>query len=61
MLLGSIIAPLAMAVVYFLTIMPIGLLLRLTGRDPLLKKLDKNERSYWIKRNESIGSMRKQF
>lgn len=61
MLLGAIIAPLAMAVVYFLTIMPIGLLLRLTGRDLLLKKLDSKEKSYWIKRTESIGSMRKQF
>ena len=61
MLIGAVIAPLAMAVVYFLTIMPIGLLLRLTGRDPLLKKLDKNEGSYWIRRTEPIGSMKKQF
>ena len=61
MLLGSIIAPIVMAFVYFITVLPIGLIMRLLGRDLLRQKLDKNSKSYWIKRNEPIGSMKNQF
>ena len=61
MLLGSIIAPIVMALVYFLTVLPTGLIMRLLGKDLLKKKLDKNAKSYWIKRSEPIGSMKNQF
>lgn len=60
-LLGSIIAPIVMALVYFLTVLPTGLIMRLLGKDLLKKKLDKNAKSYWIKRSEPIGSMKNQF
>ena len=42
MLLGSIIAPIVMAFVYFLTVLPTGLITRLLGKDLLKQKLDKN-------------------
>jgi len=61
MLLGSIIAPIVMALVYFLTVLPTGLIMRLLGKDLLKKKLDKNAKSYWIERSESMGSMKNQF
>ena len=61
MLLGSIIAPIIMALVYFLTVLPTGLIMRLLGKDLLKQKLDKNAKSYWIERSESIGSMKNQF
>ena len=60
-LLGSIIAPIVMAFVYFATVLPIGLIMRLSGKDLLNQKLDKNSKSYWIERKEPIGSMKNQF
>ena len=61
MLLGSIISPIVMALVYFLTVLPTGLIMRLLGKDLLKQKLDKNAKSYWIKRTEPMGSMKNQF
>jgi len=60
-LLGSIIAPIVMALVYFLTVLPMGLVMRLLGKDLLRQKLDKNAKSYWIDRTEPVGSMKNQF
>ena len=60
-LLGSIIAPIVMALVYFLTVLPTGLIMRLLGKDLLKQKLDKNAKSYWIERKEPMGSMKNQF
>ena len=59
-LLGRIIAPIVMAIVYFLIITPIGLFMRLIGKDLLNTKFSKDN-SYWIKREKNIGSMKRQF
>jgi len=61
LLLGSIIAPIVMALVYFVTVLPTGLIMRLLGKDLLKQKLDKNAKSYWIERVEPVGSMKNQF
>ena len=58
--LGRIIAPIAMGVVYFIILTPIGLFMRLIGKDLLRTKFSKNN-SYWIKREKNIGSMKRQF
>tara|TARA_B100000787_G_scaffold156537_1_gene132710 strand:+ start:952 stop:1356 length:405 start_codon:yes stop_codon:yes gene_type:complete len=60
-LLGSIVAPIVMALVYFITVLPTGLIMRFLGKDLLKQKLDKNAKSYWIKRIEPIGPMKNQF
>ena len=60
-MLGSIIAPIVMAFVYIVTVLPIGLIMRLLGIDLLRQKLDKDTKSYWIERDEPIGSMKNQF
>jgi hypothetical protein len=60
-LLGSIIAPIVMALVYFITVLPTGIIMRLLGKDLLKQKLDKNTKSYWIERKEPMGSMKNQF
>lgn len=60
-LLGSIISPVLMALVYFATVLPTGLIMRFLGKDLLKQKLDKNAKSYWIERTEPIGSMKNQF
>tara|TARA_B100000029_G_scaffold504476_1_gene583426 strand:- start:213 stop:605 length:393 start_codon:yes stop_codon:yes gene_type:complete len=61
LLLGSIIAPLVMMLVYFTTIVPTGLIMGLLGKDLLNQKLDKNVKSYWIERNDALGPMKNQF
>ena len=59
-ILGKIIAPIVMAVVFFIILTPTGLLLRLFGKDLLKTKPSKGS-SYWIRRSKDIGSMKKQF
>ncbi len=59
-LLGRIIAPIVMAIIYFIIVTPIGLFMRLIGKDLLnIKFLKAN--TYWIKREKKISSMKKQF
>ena len=59
-LLGKIIAPIVMIIIYFVIITPIGLFMRLAGKDLLNTKFSKDN-SYWIKREKNIGSMKRQF
>ena len=60
-ILGLIIAPIVMALVYFIFLTPISLLVRFFGKDLLRVKFDKKINSYWIKRKKNLGPMRKQF
>ena len=59
-ILGKIIAPIVMGFIYFIIITPIGLLMRLVGKDFLNLKFNKNE-SYWIKRAKNLNTMKRQF
>ena len=59
-LLGRIIAPIVMAIIYFIIVTPIGLFMRLIGKDLLNIKFSKAN-TYWIKREKKISSMKKQF
>ncbi len=59
--LGSIIAPIIMALVYFIFLTPISLIVRIFGKDLLDIKFSKNQKSYWNTRKKKIGSMDKQF
>ena len=59
-ILGRIIAPLVMGIIYFIVVTPIGLFMRFIGKDILGKKF-LNTQSYWIKREKNISSMKRQF
>ena len=61
MYLGSIIAPIIMAVVFFIVVTPIGLFMKIMNKDLLNKKYDKKKISYWIKYNKPNSTMKKQF
>ena len=61
MILGAIVAPIIMGVVFFLVVTPIGLVMRIMGKDILNKKYDKKKKTYWISRDKNMGSMKKQF
>ena len=60
-ILGKVIPPIVMAVVYFLILTPISLLVRLFGKDLIEMKFNNNVKSYWIKRKKHLGTMDKQF
>ena len=61
-ILGIIVAPVVMAIVYFIILTPISLLVRLFGKDLIGMKFSKDiKKSYWIKRKKNLGSMNKQF
>ncbi len=59
-LIGKVVAPLVMAFIFFIILTPIGLFLRLIGKDLLNIKLNQNK-TYWIKRDKEPGPMKRQF
>ena len=61
MILGAIVAPVVMGVVFFLVITPTGFFMKIIGKDLLKKRYDKKKETYWIKRDKPVGTMKKQF
>ena len=60
-LLGSVVAPIVMGVVFFLVITPIGFFMKIMGKDLLNNKLDDKKKSYWITRDKVKSTMKQQF
>ena len=58
--LGKIISPLIMGIIFFLVVTPIGLIMRLFGKDLLNLKYNTNK-SYWIEKNGPKSKMKNQF
>ena len=61
LLLGNIVTHIVMGLVFFLVVTPVGIVMRIMGKDLIRKKLNKNNKSYWIKREKPFGTMKKQF
>jgi hypothetical protein len=59
-ILGKIIAPIIMALIFFTILTPISFLVRILGKDLLKLKFSKKN-SYWIQRKKNITTMDKQF
>ena len=59
-LLGKIISPIIMGIIFFLVVTPIGLLMRLLGKDILNLKYS-NNKSYWIEKTGPKSKMKNQF
>ena len=57
--LGKVVSPIVMGVIFFLVITPIGIFMRLIGKDLLNLKKTKNQ-TYWNKK-VNASSMKKQF
>ena len=60
-ILGIFIAPIVMALVYFVILTPVSIIVRVFGKDLIGLKFSKEKETYWIKRKKSLGSMKKQF
>ena len=58
--LGKIVTPLVMGVIFFFVVTPIGLIMRIVGKDLLNLKYNLNK-SYWIKKNGPKSIMKNQF
>ena len=58
-LLGKIISPIVMALVFFIVVTPIGILVRIFKKDVMGLKIGAS--SYWINRKNKVQSMKKQF
>ena len=59
-LLGKIVSPLIMGIIFFFVVTPIGFIMRLLGKDVLNLKYNKNK-SYWIEKNGPKSKMKNQF
>ena len=58
--LGKIVSPFIMGIIFFLVVTPIGLLMRLFGKDILNLKYNKNN-TYWIEKKGPKSLMKNQF
>ncbi len=50
LLLGRIVSPIAMGILFYGVLTPVALIVRLTGKDPLRLKFESGTDSYWILR-----------
>ena len=60
-LLGKLIAPIVMALIFFTLVTPISFLVRCFKKDLLNLSFSKQDVSYWKKREKKIESMDKQY
>ncbi len=50
--IGFVVSHVLMGVLFYLVITPVGLFFKLTGRDPLTRRLDRSARTHWVKHEE---------
>ena len=58
--IGKYVSIITMGIIFFLIITPIGVLMRLLGKD-LLRLKKSNNNSYWLKKDNQNSSMKNQF
>jgi len=58
-LLGKIISPIVMGLVFFFVVTPIGVLVKILKKDVM--GLKRGASSYWVTRKDKVQSMKKQF
>jgi Saxitoxin biosynthesis operon protein SxtJ len=49
-LLGHVVSPIALGVLFYGVVTPVGLMMRLTGKDALRRSRDSGAASYWLPR-----------
>lgn len=53
---GWAVSSLVLVLIYYVVFTPIGLILRLAGRDPLRRRFDPRAQSYWVARSRRQGA-----
>jgi predicted membrane metal-binding protein len=64
LLLHKVVSPIVMGFLFFITVTPIGLIMRALGKDPLHQAMDKDADTYWIavdREKAAQSSMRNQY
>ena len=61
LLLGSIISPIVMGIIFFGIITPTGFILRIFKKDILMLKKNQKNNNYWIDKDNSNNDMKNQF
>ena len=59
-LLGKIVSPIVMGLIFFLVVTPIAIFMKILKKD-LLNLRYNNDKSYWIEKNEPKNKMKNQF
>ena len=60
LILGRIVSPVIMGIIFFLVVTPIAFIMRLVGKDLLNLKFNKHK-SYWIEKTGPKSNMKNQF
>ncbi len=60
LLLGKIVSPIVMGIIFFFVVTPTGIIMRLIGKD-LLNLKKNNSKTYWIEKKNENSSMKNQF
>ncbi|MEA3195200.1 MAG: hypothetical protein QOD26_3533 [Betaproteobacteria bacterium] len=50
-ILNKVVSPIVMGAIFFLIFAPVGIVMRLAGRDALSMRLDKTLPTYWVRRD----------
>jgi hypothetical protein len=64
LLMGRIMTPVVMLIIYIVAVLPTAVVTRILGRDPLLREKNRDAHSYWVVRSDATalpGSMKNQF
>ena len=59
--LGKIISPIIMGLIFFLVVTPIGIFMRILGKDLLNLKFKGDKKSYWLEKTDQKSKMKNQF
>ena len=60
LLLGKLVSPIVMSIIFFFVITPTGLIMKILKKDLLNLKF-RNDKSYWIEKNGQKSKMKDQF
>ena len=61
LMLGKFMNPIIMGFVYYLTVVPVGLILKILNKNLLNIKKNNDQKSYWITKKKSQSTMKNQF
>ena len=59
-MLGKIVSPIVMAIIFFGVVTPIGLFMRILGKD-LIRLKENNKKTNWIEKSGYKSNMKNQF
>src|SRR5579863_4670272 len=64
LLLSAVVSPIILGLLFYTTLLPIGVLMRVFGKDPLRLRADRTSGTYWVQRvspSAATNSMKHQF